>query len=105
MSARLQQANSYQDAIRHALLSEWDPIGVADVPQAQDEYDGYISQVYGMLIRREPKYKLADFLWWAETENRRLYGNRRRIDRVAELLLRIIEATSNRTGASAAPGN
>jgi hypothetical protein len=34
------------------LMREWDPIGVADVPEAQDEYDSYISQTYGMLIRR-----------------------------------------------------
>src|SRR5262249_1183051 len=75
MSSFLQRAKSYQAAIREVLMREWDPIGVADAPQAQDEYDQYINQIYGMLIRREPRNKLVDFLWWAETENMGLYGN------------------------------
>jgi hypothetical protein len=93
MSEGLQRAKSYQDAIRHVLLHEWDPIGVAHVLQAQDEYDGYINQIYGMLIRRESRYKLVDFLCWAETENMGLYGNRGRTERVADMLLQIIEET------------
>jgi hypothetical protein len=91
MSEFLRRAKSYQGAIREVLMREWDPIGVADVPQAQDEYDSYIHQIYGMLIRRESKYKLIDFLWWAETENMGLYGSRRRTEHVADLLLQIID--------------
>src|SRR6266581_4716198 len=66
MSDFLARAKSYQDAIRKVLMDHWDPIGVAGVPEAQDEYDSYIHQIHGMLIRREAKYKLVDFLWWAE---------------------------------------
>src|SRR5688572_6040962 len=89
MRDRLRRAKSYQDAIRDVLMREWDPIGVADMPEAQDEYDSYIGQIYGLLARREPKYKLVDSLWWAETENMGLYGNRRHTERVADLLLQI----------------
>lgn len=89
MSERLQRAKSDQDAIRAVLMHEWDPIGVGDVPQAQDEYDSYIPQIYGMLVRREPKHKLVDFLWWSETEHMGLYGNRHRTERVADLLMQI----------------
>ena len=32
-----------------ALLLEWDPIGVADIPEAQDEYDGYVSPLLHLL--------------------------------------------------------
>jgi hypothetical protein len=91
MSGRLQRAKSYQDAIRDVLMREWDPIGVAGVPQAQDEYDGYINEIYGLLIRREPRHKLVDFLWWAETQHMSLYGNRQRTERTADLLLKIAE--------------
>jgi len=28
-------------AIRNVLLGVWDPIGIKDEPNAQDEYDGY----------------------------------------------------------------
>ncbi len=32
-----------------ALLLTWDPIDVADVPEAQDEYDGYIGPLLHLL--------------------------------------------------------
>ena len=37
--------------IRHILMQEWDPIGVNDVPEAGDEYDGYIGEVYALIER------------------------------------------------------
>jgi len=91
MSEFLRRAKCYQDAIREVLMREWDPIGVAHEPQAQDEYDAYINQLYGMLIRREPKHKIVDFLWWVETEHMELYGNRQRTERTADLLLDIVK--------------
>ncbi len=98
MSENVQRAKSYQEAIRLILLREWDPISVADVPQAQDDYDSYISQIHGLLVRREPRYKMVDFLWWAETEHMGLYGNRQRTERVADLLLQIVDS-ARREGA------
>ena len=35
--------------IRKILLTEWDPIGVSDISEAQDEYDTYADTVFGML--------------------------------------------------------
>jgi hypothetical protein len=90
MRERLRRVKSCQDAIRAVLMREWDPIGVAGVAQAQDEYDGYIHQIVGLLIRREPRHKLVDFLWWAETEAMGLYGDRQRIERTADALLMIV---------------
>lgn len=37
--------------IRKILLTEWDPIGVSDIP-AQDEYDAYADTVFGMLANQ-----------------------------------------------------
>jgi hypothetical protein len=31
-------------------MREWDPIGVADVPECQDEYDNYVAKAYVMLM-------------------------------------------------------
>ena len=31
-------------------MQHWDPIGVRDEPNAQDEYDAYIGKVYAMLM-------------------------------------------------------
>jgi hypothetical protein len=96
MSEFLRRAQSYQDAIREIVMREWDPIGVAGVPEAHDEYDSYIHQIHGMLIRREPKHKLLDYLWWAETENMGLNGSRRRTEFVADLLMRLVEDVGER---------
>jgi len=30
-------------------MAEWDPIGVSDIPEAADEYDGYICGIYELL--------------------------------------------------------
>ncbi|WP_259673271.1 MULTISPECIES: hypothetical protein [Rhizobium] len=34
------------------LLTEWDPIGVSDLPEAQDEYDAYADTVFGTLANQ-----------------------------------------------------
>jgi hypothetical protein len=46
---RGQRSRKIQDSIRRLLLGSWDPIGIADVPEAQDEYGTYIGGVYGLL--------------------------------------------------------
>lgn len=36
-------------AVKTILLRDWDPIGVGDIPEAQDEYDVYVLEVCEML--------------------------------------------------------
>jgi len=55
--------------IRHVLLEVWDPIGVKDAQHAQDEYDGYIGELYDMLVSGASDSKLSDYLYWAVHEN------------------------------------
>jgi hypothetical protein len=80
-------AKQYHQAIRRVLLHDWDPIGIANEPKAHDEYDNYIHQIHGMLIRHEPKHKLFDHLWWLETEQIGLSGSRSRTEKVVDLLI------------------
>src|SRR5437899_1449342 len=49
MEDRERRAREIQEAIRHVLLHEWDPLGVSQCPEAQDEYDSYVSGVYRLL--------------------------------------------------------
>jgi hypothetical protein len=91
MSEHLERAKRYHEAIRGLLLREWDPIGIADEPDAQDEYDGYIHEIHGVLIRHEPRHRLVDHLWWVETEHMGLYGNRRRTEAVVDRLIALRE--------------
>jgi len=94
MSQQLQTARQYHKAIRDILLKKWDPIGVVEIPEAQDEYDSYVPQIYGLIIRREPVEKIFDYLWWAETKNMELCGNRKRTESVAGKLVELAKATS-----------
>jgi hypothetical protein len=87
MSQGLDRARRYHEAIRGLLLREWDPIGVAHEPAAQDEYDGYVHEIHGMLIRQEPRHRLVDHLWRVETQHMGLLGNRRHTEAIADSLL------------------
>ena len=43
-------ASGLGEAVRQVLLHVWDPIGVRGVPQAQDEYDGYVGPVLRAVV-------------------------------------------------------
>ena len=51
--------------IRHVLLEVWDPIGVKDEPNAQDEYEGYIGKLYDLLVSHADDSQFIDRLHWA----------------------------------------
>jgi hypothetical protein len=89
MGEWLDRARRYHQAIHDILLREWDPIGVADEPKAHDEYDAYIHEIHGMLIRHEPRHKLVDHLWWIQTNHMGLFGNRSLTEAVANRLIQV----------------
>lgn len=55
-------------AIHDILIKEWDPIGVGDVPEAQDEYDSHISVIYRLLNEGYDDLEIARHLEHIETE-------------------------------------
>jgi len=44
------QSRENRAKVRQVLKETWDPIGVRDTPEAQDEYDRYVAEVYVMLM-------------------------------------------------------
>ncbi len=60
--------------IRRVLMKVWDPIGVKDVPQAQDEYDSYVPGIYKLLIDRSSDDEIEAHLWLIVTETIGLSG-------------------------------
>jgi len=77
----------YHNAIKQILLQDWDPIGVNDVPEAQDEYDSYVWGVYSRLIRQASEQELFDYLWEMETGDIGLYGDASHTQAVVEKLM------------------
>jgi hypothetical protein len=59
-------------AIRHVFLSVWDPIGIADEPMAQDEYDSYIGRMFELLFAGADDYQLVSYLNWVTGERMEL---------------------------------
>jgi len=49
-------------AIRHVFLEIWDPIGVRDEPNAQDEYDSYIGHAFELLMSKASDSEINDYL-------------------------------------------
>ena len=55
------------DEVMHYV---WDPIGVAGIPRARDEYDSYLPQVFSMLIEQKSEAEVASYL--TDIEDRRM---------------------------------
>ena len=62
--------------IGNILLREWDPIGINDIPEAQDEYEGYIHDILSMLTSGKNVNDIYNYLLWAEAEHMGLDANR-----------------------------
>jgi hypothetical protein len=88
-SANLDRANRYHEAIKMALLKEWDPIGVSEFPEAQNEYESYVLDIYNLIITQRSKHDIFDYLWELETEHMGLRGDRQATEHFAERLLQI----------------
>jgi len=64
------QSRENRARVRKLLLHEWDPIGVADVPEASDEYDRYADEAYVMLMERNAgTAQIAAYLLAVATDN------------------------------------
>jgi hypothetical protein len=59
-----EESRRIRGQIRHVLLDVWDPIGIKDEPNAQDEYDGYIGRLYELLAGNATDAELSKYLYW-----------------------------------------
>ena len=69
MDRRDKRTREIQDSIREILMREWDPIHVQDIPEAQDEYDGYVGGVYRLLASGASEVTIATHLASVERES------------------------------------
>jgi hypothetical protein len=63
------ESRRIRNEIRHVLLTVWDPIGVADVPECADEYDCCLGGVYQLLTQNGSDDQLAEYLWKQANEH------------------------------------
>lgn len=78
-------------ALRHIrkVLLAWDPIGIAELADAQDEYDAYLKEIQDLLQSQDPRQKLVAFLWWLQTVHMGLSGQLAETEAIADRLLRL----------------
>jgi hypothetical protein len=74
-------------AVDEVLHYIWDPIGVSGVPEARDEYQGYLPQVFKLVRERQSEETIANYLGTIATERMGLSERKERDLEVAQLLL------------------
>ena len=72
-------------------MRDWDPIGVADVPEAWDEYDNYMGKIAAMIRDSASDEEMIAYLKWAEVENMGL-GTAEQFGRHRDRILGVIAA-------------
>ena len=77
------------DEILHYM---WDPIGVAGIAQARDEYHSYLPHVFKFVLDKKNKDEIASYLTEIETGSMGLASNYKVALEVAETLLNTREA-------------
>ena len=75
--------------MRGVLLNTWDPIGIKDEPNAQNEYDGYIGELFELLANGASDSALLDYLYTAVNENMGLDASREDMKETVDALRRI----------------
>ena len=68
MNHQARQARGIEEQIRQILLNDWDPIGIREVPESQDEYDSYVGGVYRLLADGASAVEVAKHLARIEGE-------------------------------------
>lgn len=85
----MSDAMSREDKLKRVLLIDWDPIGVSELPEAQDEYDSYLPSVVALLSSGGNQRQLADHLYWIATVQMGLGGNRQHSEKIAGKLISV----------------
>ena len=63
-----QESRRIRQEIQRVLLDVWDPIGIQNEPNAQDEYDSYLGGIFGLLVSGASDEDLTTQLWQIATD-------------------------------------
>ena len=80
--------------IDEVLFYIWDPIGVAETPQARNEYYGYVTKILQLVLNSTPANIIAEYLIQIETEAMGLDNSKKsraNATKTAELLIKHYE--------------
>ena len=72
--------------LRAVAMREWDPIGVADWPEAADEYDSYLGPIASQFREGSSAEDVARYLEFVRTQLMGLPADKRRDEHAAECM-------------------
>ncbi|WP_133646389.1 hypothetical protein [Paraburkholderia flava] len=72
------------DEVLHYL---WDPIGIAGIPEARDEYHGYLPKVFALLKEGADAVTIAAYLETVAVARMGFDGNDAHARKIADVLL------------------
>ena len=70
--------------IRSILLTEWDPLGIKNDPEAHNEYDSYIRHIESLLMHNSDARHISEFLLRVERDQMGLSGDFMRAESVSK---------------------
>ncbi|MEW7987067.1 MAG: hypothetical protein AB2805_15870 [Candidatus Thiodiazotropha sp.] len=73
--------------IDEILWKDWDPIGVNDAPEARDEYQSYLPDIFRLAVEGKDARRIASSLIATVEGNIVLSANKKRCYRVAEKIV------------------
>lgn len=83
------KTTTLHQAVHAAVLHEWDPIGIRNIPEAQDEYDAYVPKICELLKLPNSRNDVVSYLGWLATEQMGLSGNNQVTEDFADRLIQI----------------
>lgn len=80
------QKNLYKriDEVIHYM---WDPIGIAGTPEARDEYDAYIPQIFKLLIADKDEEEIVKLLRSIEIDRMGISTTKEKKEEISRILL------------------
>lgn len=89
MNKNIHPTQFLKDKIKTIILNEWDPIGIQDLPEAQDEYGSYIPDIYRLIQLKKTENEIFDYLWGIETGHMGLSGDKGHTQAIAHKLFKL----------------
>jgi hypothetical protein len=74
----------------------WDPIGISESPQARDEYQGYLTAIFGR-VKAGDLDAIIEYMKWVVGDHMGLSFDETRARRAAEIMVewkRVIDSRS-----------
>jgi len=87
LKLRDKKDNEFYKRCDEILHYVWDPIGVQDIPEARDEYHGYLPQVFKLVKADADQIKIAEYLDRTQKNDIGLSSNPSKNLKVAAILL------------------